>query len=417
MLRSVYFLLVMAFLHSSAFSSDIIINEIGASSFKNYFDEDHDDSDWIELYNQSENPINLKDYKIYDKNKVDKAWVFPDTIIQPKGFLRIFASDKDRTSSNNYFVQASSNTNLVHTLKDEGRFQYEQVTGNFEISVKIKSLISEYYWSVAGLTIRENLRNNAKSTSLLSTPIINQAMSLAFRTEEGDTSYRIDYSEIDFPYVWYKFKRVSDTIFYYLKKDGYTWTLIHQQKFDFRDTLYIGIITSLGNLNNDFYKGVFYSDLEINNKLIDFSNLKIIDYGKGMVSNNISFYSKELHTNFKLSKSGEILYLWDNEGSLIDKFTFDKQYTNVSYGRYPDGSENFGFLNKITPEFPNVMNYYGVNSPVLISHNSDWYDAPISVTLSSENNKDSIYYTLDGKDPNINSQLYNGQPIYIEKNT
>ena len=164
MLRSVYFLLVMTFLYSSAFSSDIVINEIGASSFKNYFDEDHDDSDWIELYNKSDDTINIKDYKIYDKNKVDKAWVFPDTVIYPKGFLRIFASDKDRTSSDNYFVTESSFGNVVSTKSDNCTFKYLKVNNDFEISVKINSLVSENYWATAGIMVRENLQNDAKGS-------------------------------------------------------------------------------------------------------------------------------------------------------------------------------------------------------------------------------------------------------------
>ncbi|MDH5251052.1 MAG: lamin tail domain-containing protein [Cyclobacteriaceae bacterium] len=47
-----------------------------------------------------------------------------------------------------------------------------------------------------------------------------------------------------------------------------------------------------------------------------------------------------LHTNFKLSSSGETVYLENNAGKLIDKVVFPALGEEQSYGRYPDGSTN-----------------------------------------------------------------------------
>lgn len=55
------------------------------------------------------------------------------------------------------------------------------------------------------------------------------------------------------------------------------------------------------------------------------------------------------HTNFKLSKSGEEIGLFDTDGvTVIDSVTFDAQITDVSYGRYPNGMSDWGFM-KATP--------------------------------------------------------------------
>ena len=51
-----------------------------------------------------------------------------------------------------------------------------------------------------------------------------------------------------------------------------------------------------------------------------------------------------LHTNFKLSSSGEALYLSDNTGSIIDEIVFPIQETDISYGRYPNGTGAFTFM-------------------------------------------------------------------------
>ncbi len=415
MLRSVYFLLVMTFLHSSAFSSDIVINEIGASSFKNYFDEDHDDSDWIELYNKSDDTINIKDYKIYDKNKVDKAWVFPDTVIYPKGFLRIFASDKDRTSSNNYFVQASSNTNFLSTKNDEYRFLYTKITGDFEIVVKVNSVYCKDYWATAGLMIRENLESDSKHFSFLSPADQNTAMTAVKRDSKGELSYRSDFGRADYDYYKYKILREGDSISYYFEVYELNWWKLKTEKLNFKDSLYIGLVTSLRNDVSDINKVATFSGLEVNGNTFSFDSLKISDLPE--VSSNNSYYSKELHSNFKLGIGGETIYLWNNSNTLIDSLNFPKQYTNVSYGHSPNGSGNIGFLNNISPIESNSAKYDGISQPITISHNSGWYDEPIEVTFSSDDNDSDIYYTLDGKEPTLNSTLYQGNKIIINSNT
>ena len=43
------------------------------------------------------------------------------------------------------------------------------------------------------------------------------------------------------------------------------------------------------------------------------------------------------HTNFKLSLDGEMIVLFDTDGStVIDSIEFGPQLTDISYGRYPD---------------------------------------------------------------------------------
>lgn len=61
-------------------------------------DENRDSKDWIELYNGGETAINLADWTITDNIERPDKWRFPEEIIEPKGFLLLFASGKDRTN-------------------------------------------------------------------------------------------------------------------------------------------------------------------------------------------------------------------------------------------------------------------------------------------------------------------------------
>ena len=52
-----------------------------------------------------------------------------------------------------------------------------------------------------------------------------------------------------------------------------------------------------------------------------------------------------LHTNFKLSAGGEFLALVASDGvTVIDSMSFGEQTTDISFGRYPDGSSDMMFM-------------------------------------------------------------------------
>ena len=61
-----------------------------------------------------------------------------------------------------------------------------------------------------------------------------------------------------------------------------------------------------------------------------------------------------LHTNFKLSSEGEFIALTAEDGvTIIDSITFDQQSADVSFGRTPDGSDQWMFLDEPSPGAPN----------------------------------------------------------------
>ena len=53
-----------------------------------------------------------------------------------------------------------------------------------------------------------------------------------------------------------------------------------------------------------------------------------------------------IHANFKLSKSGEFIALVDSNGtSILDSISFGAQRTDTSFGRFPNGSTSWSFMN------------------------------------------------------------------------
>lgn len=59
------------------------------------------------------------------------------------------------------------------------------------------------------------------------------------------------------------------------------------------------------------------------------------------------------HLNFKLSKDGEEIALFDPNLVLVDSVTFGQQISDVSFGRQPDGGENWYYFGDPTPRSTN----------------------------------------------------------------
>jgi hypothetical protein len=88
----------------------LVINEIGASNSSIIFDEDGSSSDWIELYNWSDSPVDLSGFGLSNKKSKPDKWIFPSVLIPAKSYLIVFASDKDRMTTplhTNFKVSAS----------------------------------------------------------------------------------------------------------------------------------------------------------------------------------------------------------------------------------------------------------------------------------------------------------------------
>ena len=76
--------------------ADVIISEFLASNTAGLTDEDGETSDWIELYNDGTATVDLTGWRLTDDAADSAKWVFPAVNLEPKGFLVVFASSKNR---------------------------------------------------------------------------------------------------------------------------------------------------------------------------------------------------------------------------------------------------------------------------------------------------------------------------------
>jgi len=109
----------------------------------------------------------------------------------------------------------------------------------------------------------------------------------------------------------------------------------------------------------------------------------------------------ELHTNFKIKNEGEDLILSNPEGEVIDHFDPVVLATDVSFGRYPDGSDN-----KITLSSPSpgAANFEGTS--LYFSRHAGFYLNPFKLFIHTTQPGDTVFYTTDGSIPDTSSFIF-----------
>ena len=114
----------------------------------------------------------------------------------------------------------------------------------------------------------------------------------------------------------------------------------------------------------------------------------------------------------KLSSGGETVYGEDSSGTMVFSVSFDAQDEDVSYGRYPDGSDTWQQMNP-TP---------GSTNTNLLSNDNSFYSAPEYFSLGQNypnpfNPQTQFHYDLP-KSGNINLGIYDvlGKEVYTVLN-
>ena len=116
--------------------------------------------------------------------------------------------------------------------------------------------------------------------------------------------------------------------------------------------------------------------------------------------------TNSLHTDFKISSSGESIYLKNDNGDLLDSISFENLQSDVSIGVSANSSE-LVYFQTTTPnnENDNSESAGIVSSVIQFSNDGGAMYNSINLTLSGNEDGEYIRYTLDSSEPDYTLSL------------
>lgn len=276
-------------------SGDIVINEFMASNDNTVADQDGEYDDWIEIYNNGTNSIDLSGYSLSDDSTDLFLWTFPaGTMIDADDYLIVWADDDVSQAGLHANFKLSASGETIYLLDNTGALA-DQVTFGQQITDSTYGRFPNGTGSFQIMPATYAGENVASTVVQSGDVVINEFMA------SNDST-------------------VSD-------QDG-----------EFDDWIEL------------YNKGVSQVDLSGYHLSDDLTNLTMWTFPTGT---NISadgyliIWADDdsaqvgLHASFKLTSAGETIYLVDPSGAIVDQVTYGAQVTDISYGRFPNGTGDF----------------------------------------------------------------------------
>ncbi|GEM_PF-356046 len=297
----------------------LFINEFMANNKAAVSGPNNTYPDWIELYNAGNASINVGGMYLSDDPTNPDVWQFPpNTIIEPKGFLLIWADN----SSNRPDLHASFRLNATgeaiclfaadkETLIDSILFDKQKADISYG---RLPDGSSN--WSY--LTPTPGMANKAGQVAVPVSEdnIVLVPLHLFINEFMADNQITIAGPDETYPDWIELFNASNETI----------------------------------NLS-----GMYLTDSSTNPTKCRFpEGVTITPRGYLLIWADNSSEQSSLHTGFALNANGEEICLFASDGeTLIDSISFDKQLSDVSYGRFPDGGSHWEHFLKATPGWGN----------------------------------------------------------------
>ena len=278
---------------------DLVINEFMADNVSTQADPTGEFDDWIELYNNTANPISLQYLFLTDDKNDPTKWAFPDTSIAANDFLMVWA-DNDT-------FQAG-----LHAFFGLG------ASGDF------------LWLGYADGTVIDSISFQTQQ------PDISTG-----RLPNGTGAFQLMPPTFSFPNSGFAPLDTISSGELVLNEAAAFNTLIQDSTGEFDDWIELYNNTS-APLS---LRGVFLSDDAQDLAQWGFPDTTIAANGYLIVWADGQTTQAGLHTNFSLSSTfGETLYLGYSDGTPIDQMSFGPQFPDTTTGRFPNGTGPFGVM-------------------------------------------------------------------------
>ena len=396
--------------------AQIQINEVMSSNSTTIFDDFGDSSDWIEIYNNGSETVNIAGYGLSDNGDNLYKWVFPSVEIAPDNHLLVYASNTDE----NEYVQHWET--IINWGDSWNYFIGDQEPPSNWKDIGFNS--SDWLSGPSGFGYGDGddatIVPNAMSVFIRNTFEIDSAddileFLLHIDYDDAFVAYlngiEIARNNIGTPGIVPPYNQGADG---WREAEIYTGGTPERYDIDLESTVLLDGENVLAIQVHNF--DLISSDMS----LIPFITLGMNQVPESPMGTPeiLNLGSSNLHTNFKISSDGETIYLTDLFQNIIDQVDSLFIPEDISFGRSPDGAGDWLFFAEATPGESNngSLGYQFFCDAPSFSHEPGIYSSSMSISITPSDNGYPIYFTTDGSDPSSASSLYEGS-VEIDQTT
>ncbi len=391
------------------FAQQIRINE-AVSSNRTFFDEDGDSPDWFELHNTTSNAVSLENWTVTDDINEANKWTFPELILEADAYLRIWASDKNRTE-----------LTTVRTLINQGD-TYRYLVPSQEVDAGWKSLeFDDSSWQEGASGF--GYADGDDETIL---PVGTQSIFLRKKFTIADPAAIEEIilgMDFDDGFVAY----LNGLEVARININGQPPAFNAGTPTDHEAEIYQGFGANKFILTNgELLAGENILCVQVHNISASSSDFTAIPFLSARYNTAtaegippppvLNFTDGAFHTNFKISSGGETLYLFDGNGELVDSLLIPAGIETYSWG-ISTGTDDLLLFEELTPGTENpATGFLGINEADIVFSHPGGSVSALSLSLNSDTPDATIRYTLDATIPNENSPIYS-LPLNINQNS
>lgn len=384
-------------------NAQLVINEGSNKNFNSILDGDEESEDWIEIYNTADYPINLNGYFLTDDEENLQKWEFSTYFIQPQEFLIVFCSGKDIQP-----VQVFQDVAYVENYVPHEGWNYHEFEDPFYWDGESNVILDVCSYYNDGYT--NNSRFHQTETEFGST--------LTAVNDGGDASCDAYGGDVHFqrPNTRFNYNQIGDDDVVncntcYPAPYGNWYSAARNQMLFKAEELEESGLTE-GEINQigwdvEYTSEEQYTYISIKMKHVD------IDQLTGQFANS---QGGDFHTNFKIDSGGENILLVSPDLEIESELFVDVPSIFTSRGSIPNGSNNISFLTLPSPGESNDDSFLpeGVCSEPIISTEGGVYQSTLQVDfINTGDDETYIFYTTNGDEPNLDSELYTGESINV----
>ncbi|HQW25444.1 MAG TPA: lamin tail domain-containing protein [Saprospiraceae bacterium] len=386
-------------------NAQVVINEGSNKNYLSYKDEDGKYPDWIEIYNPGSDTVHLAGYSLTDDISAPSRWVFPNVSLAPGEFKVVFCSGNDRKP-----VTGFKHVLTASPFKAVPGWNTHQFSTPFYWDGTTNILLNMCSYSSVGYTVNSVFNQTDKTYPATIFAVQDGSPNICFAEYGSRSNVRPNIRFNDIPIDTGIIQNTPTD--YPAPYGNWYWAAKHQMLFRGSELAEAGLVA--GDITNLAFD-VVWTDSNTVYDYIDF-DMKLVSAEALTSSFETVDTNNYLHTNFKISSSGETIFLFSPTQVLLSSLYVHSDAPDNSTGSFPDASENITLFQLPSPAATNNLSdtFSTYLTEPIFSLAPGLYDQAVEVRITNYDSLHAhVHYTTDGNDPTADSPEYTGEPISI----